>query len=181
MKLRQQLLQKMTVSHSMQQSLHLLSLSNEELLETIREESLENPILELEQPSNLQAYQFIQSLNLSKQMNFQRGFIEKKDFFAQDYLPEPENLKTFLLKQKDQSFYSKEMKNLVEVLISYLDERAYLRVNIEELAFKNKTTDVKILEALKILQSFEPLGVGARNLEECLLIQMRQKKLKNLT
>ena len=158
----------------MQQSLHLLSLSNEELLETIQEESLENPILELEQPSNFQTYRSIESLTLSKQMSF----IERKDFFAQDHLPEPENLKTFLLKQKNQSFYSKEMKNLIEVLISYLDERAYLRVNIQELAFKNKTTSVKILEALKILQSFEPWGAGARSLEECLLIQMRQKKIK---
>ena len=87
-------------------------------------------------------------------------------------------MKTFLLKQKDQSFYSQEVKNLIELLISYLDEKGYLRVSPEEIAFKNRVSNKKVLKALKALQSFEPWGVGARNLEECLLIQMRQKKIE---
>jgi len=164
MNLKQQLLQKMTISQSMQQSLNLLSLSNEELLETIQEESLENPMLELEQPLSFQTYSSFRENN--------------NEFFAQDHISQPETLKSFLLKQKDQSFYSEEIKKLVEVLISYLDERAYLRANIEELAFKNKTTIQKVLEALRVLQSFEPYGTGARNLEECLFIQIRQKNIK---
>ena len=59
-----------------------------------------------------------------------------------------------------------------------MDERAYLRVNIEEVALKNQTTREKVLEALRALQSFEPWGVGARNLEECLLIQIHHRQIK---
>ena len=170
MNLRQQLLQKITLSQSLQQSLHLLSLSNEDLAEAIQQESLENPLLEIEQAPSFQIYDSLESH--SNQPYSQ----EEGELFFQDRLSEPESLKAFLLKQKDQSFYSQEIKSLIEILISYLDEKGYLRVSPEELALKNKIAPPKIIRALKALQSFEPWGVGARNLEECLLIQMRQKK-----
>lgn len=69
-------------------------------------------------------------------------------------------------------------------LIGCLDEDGYIRRELElivdDLAFNyNLTTDVKEVEsALKIIQSFDPPGVGARNLQECLLIQLERKTEK---
>lgn len=69
-------------------------------------------------------------------------------------------------------------------LIGCLDEDGYIRRELEliadDLAFNyNITTDVKEIEAvLKIIQSFDPPGVGARNLQECLLIQLERKTEK---
>ena len=158
----------------MQQSLQILSLSNEELAEMMQEESLENPLLEIENSQSLLMKGSLESFPASKRPYS----TDRAEFFPQDHLPEPESFKRFLLKQKEQSFYSRELKDIIELLISYLDERGYLRISPEELAFKNKTPVRNVLRALKALQGFEPSGVGARNLEECLLIQMRQKKLQ---
>lgn len=69
-------------------------------------------------------------------------------------------------------------------LIGCLDEDGYIRreldLIVDDLAFNyNITTDVKEIESvLKILQSFDPPGVGARNLQECLLIQLERKTEK---
>lgn len=69
-------------------------------------------------------------------------------------------------------------------LIGCLDEDGYLRreldLIVDDLAFNyNITTDVKEIESvLKIIQSFDPPGVGARNLQECLLIQLERKSEK---
>jgi RNA polymerase sigma-54 factor len=69
-------------------------------------------------------------------------------------------------------------------LIGCLDEDGYLRRELElivdDLAFNyNITTNVLELEkALKLLQSFDPPGVGARNLQECLLLQLERKTEK---
>jgi RNA polymerase sigma-54 factor len=66
-------------------------------------------------------------------------------------------------------------------LIGCLDEDGYLRreldLIVDDLAFNyNITTSVPELEkALKLLQSFDPPGVGARNLQECLLLQLERK------
>ena len=69
-------------------------------------------------------------------------------------------------------------------LIGCLDEDGYIRRELElivdDLAFNyNITTDVKEIESvLKVIQSFDPPGVGARNLQECLLIQLERKTEK---
>jgi RNA polymerase sigma-54 factor len=69
-------------------------------------------------------------------------------------------------------------------LIGCIDEDGYLRRDIDlivdDLAFNyNLTTDSKEVEAvLKVLQTFDPAGVGARNLQECLLIQLERKSEK---
>lgn len=69
-------------------------------------------------------------------------------------------------------------------LIGCLDEDGYIRreldLIVDDLAFNyNIITDVKEIESvLKILQSFDPAGVGARNLQECLLIQLERKTEK---
>jgi RNA polymerase sigma-54 factor len=69
-------------------------------------------------------------------------------------------------------------------LIGCLDEDGYIRRELElivdDLAFNyNITTDVKEIESvLKIIQGFDPPGVGARNLQECLLIQLERKTEK---
>jgi len=174
MKLSQQILQKMVMSQNMRQSLQILSLCNEELAERIQEESLENPLLEIDSGRGFQIYDALESLKNPKKSYLPKG----ADFFAEDHVTESESLKSFLLKQKDQSFYSKEIKELIELLISYLDEKGYLRVSLEELVARHKLPLFQAEEALKALKSFEPWGVGAGDLEECLLIQMRQRKIR---
>ena len=79
-------------------------------------------------------------------------------------------------------------ENQVEIasyIIGNLDESGYLNREItamvDDLAFTQnvQTSKEEILEMLHIIQEFDPPGVGARNLQECLLIQLRKKDVSN--
>jgi len=61
-------------------------------------------------------------------------------------------------------------------IIDYIDDRGYLGVRLEQLYNKDRSdfTYDDLEKALELVQSLEPAGVGARNLKECLLIQMAQ-------
>ncbi len=78
-----------------------------------------------------------------------------------------------------------EQKQLAEYIIGNIDEAGYLRRKIEsivdDIAFSQNihTTDEKMYEVLKIIQNFEPTGVAARNLQECLMLQINEKCEKN--
>jgi len=65
---------------------------------------------------------------------------------------------------------------LGEFLIGSLDERGYLATPVSEIAESTGRSMAEIEEALKIVQSLEPAGVGARDLRECLLLQLAARK-----
>jgi RNA polymerase sigma-54 factor len=64
-----------------------------------------------------------------------------------------------------------------EYLIGSLDENGYLQTTVEEVAERFGAEPEKVEEVLSALQTFEPPGVGARNLQECLWLQIVQRKL----
>ncbi|MDE0091913.1 MAG: RNA polymerase factor sigma-54 [Oligoflexia bacterium] len=175
MKLSLNLSQKLAISQRLQQSLSILSLSNEELDELIQKELLENPFLEREESFFLkdsQKFRMYDSLEADTRP------VKKttEGNHLTDFPAKEETLKEYVLKQVQQSFFSKEIKKILRLLISYLDERAYLRVNMDELSKQEDIPKSLMNKALKALQSFEPVGLGARSLEECLILQLRQKK-----
>jgi RNA polymerase sigma-54 factor len=75
-------------------------------------------------------------------------------------------------------------KELGTYLINTLDEDGYLRRKIsdiaDELSFVHNTlvSEEELESVLKIIQTLEPIGIGARNLQECLILQLERKKIK---
>ncbi len=73
---------------------------------------------------------------------------------------------------------------IAENLVGNLDEDGYLRRElsaiVDDLAFSQNipTTEKELEEVLKVIQEFDPAGVGARTLQECLLLQLRRKKME---
>jgi len=68
-----------------------------------------------------------------------------------------------------------------EHIIGCIDDNGYLQTSVAEIA---KALEVSLLEAEKVLaliQSFDPVGVGARNLKECLLLQIKSRRLEHST
>lgn len=67
-------------------------------------------------------------------------------------------------------------KKAGQLIIDYIDEKGYLRIRLQQLHNKDRHDfDVEHLEAaLKLIQELEPAGIGARDVKECLLIQMAQ-------
>jgi len=66
-------------------------------------------------------------------------------------------------------------KSLGKVLIGNLDENGYLTDPLEEIAASQHATPQELEKVLHLIQTFEPTGVGARNLRECLLLQLENK------
>ncbi|MDL2280735.1 RNA polymerase factor sigma-54, partial [Selenomonadales bacterium OttesenSCG-928-I06] len=70
----------------------------------------------------------------------------------------------------------KEILKIGKFLIGCIDENGYLRCSISEASSILKVSPVLVEQVLNIIKTFDPVGVGARNLAECLLIQINQTK-----
>lgn len=84
--------------------------------------------------------------------------------------------------QISEHYFTEQQKQIAEYLIGSLDDDGLLRKPMDGLiddlfVYEGiEVTEKEVLEVLKVIQEFDPAGIGARNLQECLLIQIRRKK-----
>lgn len=74
--------------------------------------------------------------------------------------------------------YSEMDVRVGEVIIGNIDEAGYLRASLSEIAAASNATEEDVLDVLDCIQEFDPIGVAARDLRECLLIQARFMGMK---
>lgn len=86
------------------------------------------------------------------------------------------DLSAYLKQQAGLSLSGRGLR-ICEYLIDSLDDDGYFRESLFETAEVFAVAVPEIEEVLQVLQSFDPLGIGARDLRECLLIQLRQVEL----
>lgn len=99
---------------------------------------------------------------------------EKRQFLF-DSLTEPRTLRDELDDQLRGGEVAEELVPAAEVIIGNLNEAGYLTTPLEQLAESNGLS-VGVLEAaLKVVQGFDPAGIGARDLRECLLLQLERR------
>jgi len=84
------------------------------------------------------------------------------------------SLQENLLTQVRLSELTDEQRPVAEMIVGNIDDHGYLQSSVDELAFSTNIPADKIAEVLTIIQSFHPPGVGARNLRECLLLQLER-------
>jgi RNA polymerase sigma-54 factor len=84
------------------------------------------------------------------------------------------SLQENLLEQVRMSELDEEQRGVAEMIIGNIDDYGYLQASADELAFSTNIPSEKIHAVLKIIQSFEPPGVAARDLRECLMIQLQR-------
>ncbi len=65
------------------------------------------------------------------------------------------------------------MREIGEAIIGNLDDDGYLVATVDELAAMGPWPTEEVERALKLVQGFDPIGVAARDLQECLLLQLR--------
>jgi len=88
----------------------------------------------------------------------------------------------YLLKQLNTYTLNEEQREIARFLIGSVDESGYIRRSLEDivddLAFTQNifTTEEEVEKVLKLVQELDPAGVGAKNLQECLSIQLKRKK-----
>ncbi len=97
--------------------------------------------------------------------------IERPSF--DKFLSSPQGLSEHLTWQLSVTICSDTVREIAESIIGNLDEDGYLTASIEELAQNGRYTADDLEDAVAVVQEFDPLGVAARDLRECLLIQLR--------
>src|ERR1700732_3354533 len=97
--------------------------------------------------------------------------IEKPSF--DKFLSSPSSLTDHLAWQLSMSICTETVRKIAETVIGNLDENGYLTATLEEIGQSGNYSAEDVEEALAMVQEFDPPGVGARTLEECLLMQLK--------
>jgi len=101
---------------------------------------------------------------------FNPGVITPPSF--DQFLSKKPDLYDHLLWQLRMSNLPEEIKKAGEIIIGNIDENGYLISSVEEMVEMEKIPPETVEKALYLVQSFDPSGVGARNIKECLLLQL---------
>ncbi len=196
--------QKLVMTPELQQAIGLLQLSALELKGFVQEEMINNPLLELNEkvdgPEESAENEVDASLAeppvdekekaaadssfeweeyLREEEPYQRSWNYQKsgsDFAAVEYFVSSEtNLQDHLLFQLRTSNIDSRKKLLGEYIIDSLDENGYFRGEVADHTSFLDVTEDEFIKALELVQSFEPPGIAARDLQECLLLQLKQR------
>ncbi|MCL5096158.1 MAG: RNA polymerase factor sigma-54 [Candidatus Omnitrophica bacterium] len=104
---------------------------------------------------------------------------EERRQFMFDSLTTSASLQEELQQQVRLSDLTESQRSIAEMIIGNIDDNGYLQASADELAFATNIPADQITEVLRVIQSFYPPGVGARNLRECLLLQLDRLGLQN--
>ena len=103
--------------------------------------------------------------------------IERPSF--ETFLATPTSLSDHLLWQLSLVNTTENVARAADLMIGNLDDGGYLTVPLEEIAQSAEVSPEEAQQALRVIQEFDPIGVGARDLRECLLIQLRGMGAEN--
>ncbi|MDO4518502.1 MAG: RNA polymerase factor sigma-54, partial [Bacillota bacterium] len=99
---------------------------------------------------------------------------DRRDAFER-YVVNEVTLPEHLMFQYQFAAMSKGCRRVGRYIIESLDENGYMTLSVEEIAAATGVSEGKVNEALGIIHGFEPAGVGAKDLRECLIIQLEAK------
>jgi RNA polymerase sigma-54 factor len=99
--------------------------------------------------------------------------VEKPSF--ETFLSSPKTLSDHLHDQLALVALTEEVRDAAETIIGNLNEDGYLVLTAEEIAASGEHTQADLAEALRVVQTLDPAGVGARDLRECLLLQIESR------
>jgi len=200
-KLHTKLVQKLILTPSLQQAIKLLPMSTLELVDLLNQEMVENPMLEEVPTEELQPAEA--AAQVEKTDAEQSATAEKSDnwddsdyeYFFGDYLddgyrphtpqevkelPPIENtlststsLSDHLLWQLSIQTDDERLREIGHAIIGNVDDDGYLVASLDEIAAMGPWPVGEVEQTLKLVQSFDPIGVAARDLQECLLLQIR--------
>ena len=168
----------LTLTPKMIQELKILQMSNADLLQYIDEQLIENPILEAD--DEVDAVDGVLENNENEnESEYEydndniRTVPENMDFTK--YTSKPITLRHYLVAQLGERRIPLAYRRLALYLIECIDDDGYITFNLNAISQQLNVPLKVIKAALKIVHDLEPDGVGARNLKECLLIQLHKK------
>lgn len=182
--------QKLLMSQKMLQSTEILQMSSAELLDYIKEMSVENPVVDYEEKNDdSEKFDIIRNkldyLDASDEQNRTYYTDQKNDESENDDWKFKENshesLEEYLMEQVNVMRCSKDIRLMASYIVGCTDENGYLKEDVLDIARILQISEEKAMQALSMVQEFEPSGVCARNIQECLIIQLKRKEIENKT
>ncbi|MBL4970382.1 RNA polymerase factor sigma-54 [Bacillus halotolerans] len=168
MKLQQVQVLKPQLTQELRQAITLLGYHSAELAEYIDELSLENPLIERKETDT-------PPLSYHKTS---KNRISRQEAGLQ--LSNPQKTLQDVLKQQSLDMnLSNTEKKIFNYLIHSLDSNGYLEEDVEEAARRLSVSAEEAEAVLRKLQSLEPAGIGARSLQECILLQLQRLPNRN--
>src|SRR5215204_742287 len=197
-KLHTKLVQKLILTPSLQQAIKLLPMSTLELADLLNQEMVENPLLEEVPTEELQPAEQQQPEKAAEQPSPEKPDTwddADYEYFFGDYLddgyrprtpqevkelPPIENtlstsgsLSDHLMWQLSLQTSDPLTRDIGAAIIGNLDDDGALVASLDEIASMGPWPAADVERALRLVQSFDPTGVAARDLQECLLLQLR--------
>ena len=176
--------QKLILTPELRQAIELLQFTNIELKEYIDRELEENPMLEKNRDEEFD--EFSEKINWgeyftkNKPMDYGReGFNSDQEYDFSNFVSYNPDLKENLLLQLNVMEIDREKLEIGHLIIENINENGYFKKSKDKTAGE-LNQDVELVEEVLILiQTFYPSGVGARTLEESLLIQVEEKEIED--
>lgn len=97
---------------------------------------------------------------------------EERRQYMFDSLVAGTSLQEHLIEQVRLSELAEPQRPIAEMIVGNIDDAGYLRASVDELAFSTNIPADQVIAVLEVVQTFHPPGVGARDLRECLLLQL---------
>ncbi|MDQ0484794.1 RNA polymerase factor sigma-54 [Guptibacillus hwajinpoensis] len=159
---------KLVMTTQLHQAISILQYSTAELMEYVKEQALENPLIELQTSS------WEGGVRSSKRVYDGET---KKD--PLEYAESRKTLQDELHEQARCLKLTPRIESLVHYLIDNVDDAGYLRLNEFEIMSSLHVQKDEIDEAVRHVQLLDPIGIGARSLSECLYLQLNESNSLN--
>lgn len=193
--------QKLTMTPELIQAIQILQFNTQELDEFVQEELMQNPVLEFDKTyddkskdevskseeldakacaeADIDLREKVKEAEYDdisyKQWEYSRD--RDDDYSYEQFVSKDETLEDSLLLQLTFSSLKDKDLKIGRFLVEAIDDNGYLTVSTEEVAKVFHVEVEQVENVLDVIQTFEPSGVGARDLKECLIIQLAAKGL----
>jgi RNA polymerase sigma-54 factor len=193
--------QTLRMTPQLQQAIKLLQLSRMELETAVRKELEENPVLEdaegpdegnvevsktetntheenveaqaAQDPQKQDEFDWESYLDAQYKPTQSSGSGNEEIMNYENMISTTATLFDHLMWQIRNSGFNDEEQNLAGILVSYIDDDGYIKVPMEQIAEDEGVSKEDLESVLPFVQEFDPPGIGARDLQECLLVQAK--------
>ncbi|WP_313343485.1 RNA polymerase factor sigma-54 [Sedimentibacter sp.] len=191
--------QKLIMTPELRQAIQILQFNNVELMEFIYKQLEVNPFLESVDNKNQDSSNEEIEIKYEKEERndeldwkditeryddlsykaYERNIDSDEKQSFESYTSKKMSLKDHLMVQLGVSVKTNKEKRIGEFIVESLDGKGYLGCSVQDISLLLNEDVVEVERVLRLIQTFDPVGVGARNLGECLMIQLKEKGIQD--
>ncbi|WP_096156663.1 RNA polymerase factor sigma-54 [Bacillus sp. FJAT-45066] len=160
---------KLAMTQELKQAISLLQYSTIELATYIQEQVLENPLLDLKE-----------TFTNTHPIRNRTTSINSNEFSIENVSYQGETLHDHIKAQLLDLHLSKQEHATLQAMLDYIDKNGYITEETTFIAKQLRKQEVEVQKAIQTIQNLDPSGIGARNLKECLLLQLKSMDNREL-